>query len=87
MKNFLSTALRLLVTVEISLISTIVISFVVSEIILQWYMYHYGITIRADLSEDYGFGMLVFFGVLITALFAFPISLYYAWGPASSGMR
>lgn len=37
------------------------------------YMYSHGIKIRAELSEDYGLGMLMLFGKVGLAVFLFPL--------------
>ena len=51
---------------------------VVGEAMTAWYMHHHGITNRLDLSEDMGFGMLVFVGWLASAL-TLPLWGYLGW--------
>ena len=58
----------------------LVIAFFVSgEAAVAWYMHHYAITSRLDLSEDYGFGMLSLAVECAAALVALPFALFSGW--------
>jgi len=49
------------------------------ESYVAWYMNHYDISVRAELSEDYGFGMLGFLISLISIAVGFPLGAYLGW--------
>ncbi|WP_157836542.1 MULTISPECIES: hypothetical protein [Paracidovorax] len=50
----------------------------VAEAITAWYMHQHGIASRLDLSEDMGFGMLLFAGWMASA-FTLPLWGYLGW--------
>ena len=57
----------------------VIVFFVSGEAAVAWYMHHYAITSRLDLSEDYGFGMLSLAVECAAALVALPFALFSGW--------
>ncbi|WP_158534171.1 hypothetical protein [Paracidovorax avenae] len=50
----------------------------VGEALTAWYMHQHGIPSRLDLSEDMGFGMLLFAGWMAST-FTLPLWGYLGW--------
>ena len=74
-----SSLRRLMLSVLCSLLFTTIVFFIITEGTLIWYMHKYGITIRSDLSEDMGLGMLLFFPFLLYAPFSLIVSFLICW--------
>lgn len=70
---------RLIFSVLCSLLLTVFVDYVISEAIVFWYMHHYGIAVRAELSEDMGFAMLVGFYFLLFTPVSLIVSLFICW--------
>lgn len=51
---------RLFVVLAFAALMTFLMLFLAGEVTAAWYMHHYNIAARNELSEDYGFGMLAF---------------------------
>ncbi len=76
---------------SIVLVFRVVVAFVVTSLLLAaalfasgeatvaWYMNHYGVPARSDLSEDYGFGMLATVVWLASFLLALPFTCFVSW--------
>ncbi|MBU1236628.1 MAG: hypothetical protein KJ634_11510 [Gammaproteobacteria bacterium] len=76
MRLFLST-IRVLVVGALALAVSLLLVYVVGELLLVWYMWRSDLSARAELSEDYGFAMLyVAVGVVAFAV-AFPTTFYF----------
>jgi len=61
----------------VALVVSVLLVYLVEELLLLWYMWRSDIAARAELSEDYGFGMLcVAFGVVAFAVI-FPTTCYF----------
>lgn len=73
---FFSRVLIALVLAGALLVSAL---FLVGEATVAWYMHHYAVVSRLELSEDYGFGMLGFFVECTTAIVALPIAIFASW--------
>jgi hypothetical protein len=70
-KKHRTYGVRLILSILCSLLFTTIIFYVISELTVVWYMHQHGITVRSELSEDMGLGMLILFPFLIYV----PISL------------
>jgi len=63
------------------------LEFAAVEAYVAWYMNYYDIPVRAELSEDYGFGMLGFLVSLISIAVGFPLGAYLGWKTTSTCAR
>lgn len=54
----------------------VAIWFLVGEAVAYGYMHHYSIADRAELSEDYGFGMIAFLVDGMALLVSLPFALF-----------
>jgi hypothetical protein len=79
MINFTILVTRFLITVFLALATVLVGELIAGEFLLTWYMNHYGISVRAELSEDYGLGMLTLLKSVIVFAIAFPVAAYFCW--------
>lgn len=70
---------RLVVAVAVTVLLLASVLFVAGEATVAWYMSHYGVPARIELSEDYGFGMLALFVEGTSALLALPFASFVAW--------
>lgn len=70
---------RVLVALVISVLFLAVALFLASEITRTWYMQHYAVASRLELSEDYGFGMLGFFVLCVIAVVVLPFTALAGW--------
>ena len=76
MRLFLSI-IRVLVIGALAFAISLLLVYLVEELLLVWYMWHQNMSARAEISEDYGFAMLsVAVGVAAFAV-AFPTTFYY----------
>ena len=64
-----------------------VLEFAAVEVYVAGYMNYYDIPIRAELSEDYGFGMLGFLISLISIAVGFLLGAYLGWKTTSTYVR
>jgi len=69
--------LRTIICLLGSLLFTLVIEYLLSEILIHWYMWSNGVEVRSDLSEDMGVGMLGFFQFMISAPIFFIAIFWY----------
>lgn len=51
----------------------------VGDATVSWYVHHYEIAARLDLSEDYGFGLLTFLIDCAVAVVTLPFTLFAGW--------
>ena len=75
--NTVALALKVIVAVAVLLQGGVV--FLAGEATVAWYMNHYGVSARTELSEDYGFGMLTLFVWCASGLIALPLVAFGAW--------
>jgi hypothetical protein len=70
---------RLLVALVIAMLFLAIALFLASEITCTWYMNHYAVASRLELSEDHGFGMLGFLVMCVTAVVLLPFTAIAGW--------
>ncbi len=70
---------RLLVALVIAALLLAIALFLASEIAGTWYMQHYALASRLELSEDHGFGMLGFLVTCVTAVVLLPFTALAGW--------
>lgn len=74
----ISTTIFLAMTVAIfSIVVTIISIMIVGELIVYFYMKVFSINNRIDLSEDYGFGMLITAADVLVGLVTFPLVILF----------
>lgn len=64
----LGVMIRVLITVFASAAVALFVGWLGFHLIGVWYVWHYNIPETTDLSDDYGLGMLLFFGTPLAAL-------------------
>lgn len=69
--KYLNLLTRLFVALTVAVLLVAVVAYVASEIAVVWYMWDHNIPVRAELSEDMGFGMLGFLVTSVSALTVF----------------
>jgi hypothetical protein len=70
---------RLLATTLFVLIAMALLVFAASEVLIVWYMDQNGIAIRSELSEDYGFAMLLTLVGFLVLIVGTPFVSYFGW--------
>lgn len=70
---------RLLLSLLCSALVTGFLDYVISEVFVFWYMHAHSITVRAELSEDMGFGMLGLFLFVLTVPVSLIVSFFICW--------
>jgi hypothetical protein len=71
--------IRVLVALTLAAVLFVAVLFLAVEATVAWYLQYYAIASRLELSEDYGFGMLVFFVQCATAVVALPLAMFAGW--------
>ena len=79
MRKALLLLIRIVIFALLTLAFVVIVEFVAGEILVAWYMNHNNITIRAELSEDYGLGMLALLTSVIVILVSLPLAAYFGW--------
>jgi hypothetical protein len=77
--KWLVVLVRSLLTVALATALVAAAAYLGGEATVAWYMQHYAVTARADLSNDMGFGMLGFVVVCISTLVSSPLALFAGW--------
>lgn len=72
------TLLNLVSCVLIALAGLFVTMIAAGEAVIAWYMHHYAVPSRLELSEDMGFGMLML-AVWGASFFTLPIWGFLGW--------
>lgn len=70
---------RFVVALALTVLVLAGVLFFSGEATVAWYMSHYSVPARVELSEDYGFGMLALFVDAASALVALPLASFFAW--------
>lgn len=75
----LKVVYRFIYCLVLTSLCLVAIWFLVGEAVAYWYRHHHQIAERIDLSEDYGFGMIVFLVDGVALLVSLPFALYWGW--------
>lgn len=71
--------LRLLISGIGAALCAGLVQYLAAETYVSWYMAHYGVVVRADLSEDYGFGILGLMISVLTFTVSFAVVGWLIW--------
>ena len=77
--NSIVLVCRVAVALVITSLLLAAVLFVSGEATVAWYMNHYGVPARIDLSEDYGLGMLATVVWVASFLLALPFACSVSW--------
>jgi hypothetical protein len=78
-RMILGESIRLGLAALAAVLVALLVGWIAAHAIVSWYAWHYGLAPDADLSDDYGLGMLLFFGVPIAAAVSFTVSAVVGW--------
>lgn len=53
--------------------------FVTDAVATHWYVFSKGVSSVKELSDDYGFAMLLVFWYVVVFLITFPMAVYFSW--------
>ncbi|MBL8397861.1 MAG: hypothetical protein JNL84_06925 [Candidatus Accumulibacter sp.] len=84
LKKYTFYAIKLMVSIVISGALTAVLTWLIVHILSSLYISYSGVSSPAELSEDYGFGMLIFFVSGASAIVGFSLFLPFSWNVVSS---
>ena len=70
---------RILIALTLAAVLLVVVLYLAGEATVAWYLHHHAVASRIELSEDYGFGMLVSFVLCATAAVALPLAIFAGW--------
>lgn len=70
---------RVFVALTLAAVLLVAVLFLAGEATVTWHLQYYVIASRRELSEDYGFGMLVFFVQCVAAVVALPLAVFAGW--------
>lgn len=87
MRHILVYTSQLLLTLACAVGVAWLLECAAAEAYVAWYMNHYDIAIRAELSDDYGFGMLGFLISLTSIAVGFPLGAYLGWKATNTYFR
>ena len=76
--NGLFSVVKLAICITVSALFSAVTVYVVDALVTHWYMYSKGVTSLSDLSNDYGFAMLLLFWYILSSVVSFCLSCRYS---------
>lgn len=83
-KRYIVIMINLVASFVVSCALSLVLAWLIMHISSALYVFYSGVTSPAELSEDYGFGMLISFVSVASAIVGFSFILPFSWNFISS---